>query len=102
MNPATCAAHSDSLARIEEKLESIDARFARLNGSVARHEEAIISINLKAAEEKGRRGGVNMVAVWAVTMLGLVFAGWQSHSAQQQTNAALASIQATQTTQSQR
>lgn len=96
MTNPNCMAHSEALARIEQTLESIDARFERLNGSVARHEGEIVAINLRAAREDGRRGGINMIAVWAVTLLGVIFAGWQSNSAQQQTAAALQQIRAAQ------
>ncbi len=102
MNPVTCTQHGEALTRIEATLESIDKRFERLNGSVARHEGEIVKINLTLAREEGRRGGAGMVIMWAVTMIGLVFAGWQGFSAHQQTAAALAQIHATQQQQAQR
>ncbi len=102
VNNPNCLAHQDALARIEEQLGAINKGFERLNGSVARHEGEIVAINLRAAREDGRRGGVNMIAVWAVTMLGVIFAGWQAASAQRQTSAALERIQSVQQIQGNR
>lgn len=95
MNP-NCLAHQDALARIEEKLESIDSRLDRLNGAVARHEGEIVTINLRAAKEEGRRGGIGTVGMVIVTLGSLLFAGWSSVSASHQAAAAIAQMQANQ------
>lgn len=47
-NP-NCIAHSEAIARIEANTESIRDHLARLNGSVAKHEQSIADIQQRTA-----------------------------------------------------
>ena len=74
--------YASAIARIEANTEAIVARLDRLNGTVAKHEQRLGSIEMQHATELGQRkapGSTWERVLMLVTLIAVLWTAWSTH-----------------------